>query len=95
MTNVTNATVSATTSGRGRPDIFTDKFKVVGALAAIKNGDEKVSRFLTDKLIAKGYVTQSEDVKSGRPGRPAFTFNLTPKGRTYLNFSKNWKKATN
>jgi predicted transcriptional regulator len=75
----------------GRPALFADKNAVVIALRAI-NGDEKVevSRFLKLQLVERGLVV-AVDVKSGGRGRPAKQYNLTGKGKTYLNFSKNWK----
>ena len=84
--------IHTTVERRGRPDVFADKFKLAATLNASKNG-EKVSRFVTDKLVARGYVKQGEKVRTGKPGQPAFTFVLTPKGNTYVNFSRNWKKA--
>jgi predicted transcriptional regulator len=75
----------------GRPAIFTDKSAVVTALRAI-SGQERVevSRFLKLQLIDRGFLT-TEDVKTGGRGRPSKKYILTGKGKTYLNFSKNWK----
>jgi predicted transcriptional regulator len=75
----------------GRPAIFADKSAVVTALRSI-NGEEKVevSRFLKLQLVDRGFLT-TQEVKSGGRGRPVKQFVLTGKGKTYLNFSKNWK----
>jgi hypothetical protein len=75
----------------GRPAIFADKNAIVVALRAIK-GEEKVavSRFLKLQLAERGLIV-AQDVKSGGRGRPAKNYVLTGKGKTYLNFSKNWK----
>jgi predicted transcriptional regulator len=75
----------------GRPAIFSDKTAIIIALRSI-NGDEKVkvSRFLKMQLAERGFVTTIE-VKSGNRGRPTKCYVLTGKGKTYLNFSKNWK----
>lgn len=75
----------------GRPAIFADKTAVVIALRAIK-GEEKVevSRFLKLQLAERGLIA-TVDVKTGGRGRPMKQYVLTNKGKTYLNFSKNWK----
>ena len=76
---------------KGRPAIFANKEAIIIALRAIK-GEEKaeVSRFLKLQLVERGFVT-TNDVKTGGRGRPAKQYVLTGKGKTYLNFSKNWK----
>jgi hypothetical protein len=81
-------------SNAGRPAIFSDKTAVILALRAIK-GEEKieVSRFLKLQLVDRGLVTpvQFKTGLLGRLGRPVTYYVLSNKGKTYLNFSKNWK----
>lgn len=83
MANVT------VTRGRGRPAFEANKFNVVNALTAVRNEGD-VAYHVVRKLVNGGFVV-SQNVQTGTRGRPAKKYELTAKGRTYLNFSKNWK----
>lgn len=79
-----------------RTSTFNNKFEIVYALNIIKNEDLvgeslQPSRYLKLQLVKKGFL---EVVKEKVPTskKPIHKYVLTPKGKTYLNFSKNWKK---
>lgn len=76
-------------ANRGRPNTLVKKT----LRNALENKDAG-TRFLNLKLVAKGYFT-IEPVKSGKRGRPAFSYNLTGKGRGFLALSKNWGHIEN
>lgn len=75
----------------GRPRFLEkNKFEVANALKAIEKGEKVTSYYLTRKLVEVGFVEQSNVARETR-GRPEVRYDLTSKGRTYVNFSKNWK----
>jgi predicted ArsR family transcriptional regulator len=76
-------------ANRGRPEIFLSKKVIVEALEARK----APSRYLTLRLVEKGYFT-IEPVKTGRRGRPSYSYALTGKARGLLAIARNWGKKT-
>ena len=76
-------------ANRGRPAFTSNKHNVVAALRAVANGDN-VKYHVVRKLTDAGFVT-AVPVSTGTRGRPAFNYQLTGKGKTYVNFSRNWK----
>lgn len=86
----TNVAAKKAKRSPGRPAFEADKHNIVSALRAIADSGKGPSYYITRKMINKGYVIAA-NMATGRPGRPSVEYTLTPKGRTYLNFSKNWK----
>jgi predicted ArsR family transcriptional regulator len=74
---------------RGRPETLVKKT----LRNALENKDAG-SRFLNLKLVNKGYFT-IVPIHTNRRGRPAFSYELTGKGRGYLALAKNWGKIEN
>lgn len=66
----------------GRPDILEDQERLNAALLGVHGaeGYERPSRFLMLKLASAGYVSRGESAPTGRRGRPAYVFTLTPRG---------------
>jgi|AntRauMFilla1563_2_1112583.scaffolds.fasta_scaffold12116_2 hypothetical protein len=77
---------------RGRKPALTDKFEIVSALCAIRDGNkaEAPSRYLTYKLVHKGLVDVEKVKTSTGRGAPKAVFVVTGRGRNYINLSARW-----
>ena len=82
-----------------RTSDFNDKFNIVAALQAIAagmTGDEAPSRFHREQLVEKGFLVKEKkpELKKvvGSRGRAPVVYNLTGRGKGYINLSKNWKR---
>jgi len=73
-----------------RQSTFSNKFALVDALNLIA-AEGKISTFLGNQLVEKGYAEVQSVKKEGR-GRPSHKFVLTGKGRGYTSLAKNWKR---
>jgi DNA-binding PadR family transcriptional regulator len=70
-----------------------NKFWIVDRLSEIKNGEVKVSYHLLRVIENKGFISPKfVKITEGR-GRGKKFYELTGKGKSYLNLSKNWKRA--
>lgn len=73
----------------GRKAEFENSKTVAKALRAVRDNGLYKSRFLTLKLVERGFV-EAVNMPSGFRGRPRVNYVLTGKGRGYVALSKNW-----
>ena len=75
-----------------RKNMFEDKWNLVDVLNQYASGNPpKLSYYYVRMLIDMGHLTVVEKIKAER-GRPSYVYGLTPKARSYLGLSKNWKR---
>lgn len=90
----TAAKTTTTTRGRGRPRKFEDKFAIVDALKAVRDdAATQPRRRMKMQLVDKGLLETAKVKKTEGRGAPKVVYNLTNKGKAYINLSKSWKRV--